>query len=119
MREATQEKLGQHPPVFRGDGAFWRIGGWPANVIPCTAMTNDESRAVLRTAFEHLRAQRVALSALLAEVGAIRHSLIELGPEYRAVMERHRQKHINETRDLVYEDLEKLQKIIDTLNGGG
>ena len=103
------------------NGEGWRILAHPCLavlVVPCTAMTNNQTQAVLRTAFEHLRAQRVALSALLAEVGAIRHSLIELGPEYKMVMERHRQKHINETRDLVYEDLEKLQKVIDTLNGG-
>ena len=87
-------------------------------VVGCTGMTDNETRAVLRTAFEHLRAQRVALSALLTEVGAIRHSLIELGPEYKGVLDRHRQKHINETRDLVYQDLEKLQKIIEGLNGG-
>jgi len=81
-------------------------------------MADTETRAALQMAFEHLRAQRVALSTLLADVGAIRHSLIEIGPEYRAVLERHRQKHIEESRQLVYEDLKRLQEIIEKLSIG-
>ena len=81
-------------------------------------MADAETRAALKVAFEYLRAQRVALSSLLADVGAIRHSLVEIGPEYRAVLERHRQKHIEESRELVYQELERLQQIIEKLNTG-
>jgi len=81
-------------------------------------MIDGETRAALAALLEHLKAQRVALSSLLADVGAIRHSLIEIGPEYRAVLERHRRKHIEEGRDLLCSDIEKLQEIIDKLNGG-
>ena len=81
-------------------------------------MTDGETRAALKTVLEHLKAQRLALSSLLAEVGAIRHSLIEIGPEYKAVLERHRRKHIEETRDLFCSDIEKLQEIMDKLDGG-
>ena len=79
-------------------------------------MTDTETRAALKTAFEHLRAQRVALSALLADVGAIRHSLIEMGPEYKGVLERHRQKHVDEAREMLYQDLERLQDIVEKLD---
>jgi len=34
------------------------------------------------------------------------------------VLERHRQTHINESRELLYEELGKLQKIIEKLNAG-
>ena len=81
-------------------------------------MSDSETRAALKTAFEHLRAQRVALSSLLVDVGAIRHSLIEIGPEYKGVLERHRQKHIDELREGVYKELEQLQQIIERLNEG-
>lgn len=78
-------------------------------------MSDGGTRAALKMAFEHLRAQKVALSSLLADVGAIRHSLIEIGPEYKVVLERHRQKHIEELRDGVHEELEELQAIIEKL----
>ena len=79
-------------------------------------MADSETRIALRAALEQLRTQRVALSALLADVGAIRHSLIELGPEYRDVLERHRQKHIQESRDMMRKDLENLQQMIEKLS---
>jgi hypothetical protein len=80
-------------------------------------MTDSETRVALKTAFEYLRAQSAAVSSLLADVGAIRHSLIEIGPEYKDVLDRHRQKHIEESRAQVYEDLQRLQGIIEKLNG--
>ena len=81
-------------------------------------MSDNETRAALKTAFEYLRTQRVAISSLLADVGAIRHALIEIGPEYKGVLERHRQKHIDELREGVYKELEQLQQIIERLNEG-
>jgi hypothetical protein len=80
-------------------------------------MSDSETRAALKMAFEHLRAQRVAVSSLLADVGAMRHSLIELGPEFEGVLDRHRQKHTEELREVLSEDLGQLQLIIDKLNG--
>jgi hypothetical protein len=81
-------------------------------------MSDSATRAALKTAVEHLRAQRVALSSLVVDVGAIRHSLIEVGPGYKGVLERHRQKHIDELREGVYKELEQLQQIIERLNEG-
>ena len=81
-------------------------------------MSDSETRAALNTAFEHLRTQRVALSSLLADVGAIRHALIEIGPDYKVVLERHRQKHIEELREVASGDLARLQEIIEKLDGG-
>jgi hypothetical protein len=81
-------------------------------------MSDSETRAALKTALEHLRTQRVALSSLLADVGAIRHALIEIGPDYKRVLERHRQKHIEELREVVSGDLARLQEIIEKLDGG-
>jgi len=81
-------------------------------------MADTVTRAALKAAFEQLRAHRVAVSSLAADVGAIRHSLIEIGPEYREVLERHRRKHIEEARALMYQELEHLQEIIEKLNAG-
>lgn len=79
-------------------------------------MTDGETRAALRTALLVLKTQSVAISSLTADVGAIRHALVEIGPDYKEVVERHRQKHIDELRDHVHKDLQRLQEIINNLH---
>lgn len=78
-------------------------------------MTDSETRAALKTALLVLKTQSVAISSLRADVGAIRHALVELTPDYKGVVDRHRHKHIEELREHVHEDLERLQQIIDKL----
>ena len=78
-------------------------------------MTDGETRAALKAAFLVLKTQSVAISSLRADVGAIRHALVELTPSYKGVVEHHRQRHIEELRQHVHEDLERLQEIINKL----
>jgi len=78
-------------------------------------MTDHETRTVLKTALLVLKAQTVEISSLRVDVGAIRHALIELTPDYKGVVDRHRSKHIEELRGNVQQDLERLQAIINRL----
>lgn len=78
-------------------------------------MTDSETRAVLKTAFLVLKTQSVAISALRADVGALRHALVEVAPDYRSAVERHHQKHIDELRRHLHDELSRLQEVLDHL----
>jgi hypothetical protein len=78
-------------------------------------MTDGETRVALRTAFLVLKAQSIAISTLRADVGALLHALVEINAGYKSVVEFHHQKHIQELRNQVHEDLERLQEMIDKL----
>jgi len=53
-------------------------------------MTDDELRFLLVQVFSHLKAQRGAISSLLAKVSALLESLCEIGPKYREIFDRHK-----------------------------
>jgi len=69
----------------------------------------------LLSVFEQLKEQRAALSSLMAEVCAVRDSLCEIGPKYREILERHRAKHIQGNRELVFSVLQQYDEIIHRL----
>jgi hypothetical protein len=80
--------------------------------------TDEQLRETLILAFEHLRAQQNAIYSLLAEIGALRDSLCEIGPKYKGILDRHRAKHIQESSAHAQEDLSKLDSIIQRLKDG-
>jgi hypothetical protein len=77
--------------------------------------SEKQLRNVLIEVFEHLQAQRNALSMLLTEVGAIRESLIELAPQYDPIVNRHRAHHRESNTEPLAEALAKYQQIIQRL----
>ena len=81
-------------------------------------MNDQELREVLIEAFQQVKEQRNAIASLLAEVGAIRDSLLEIGPKYRGILARHRKNHIRESKPLVVSDLRRLDEIIQRLRDG-
>jgi hypothetical protein len=65
-----------------------------------------------------LKGQRNAISSLLAEVCAVRDSLIEIGPKYADILKRHRESHIQASTPLVSADLRRIDEIIQKLKLG-
>jgi hypothetical protein len=72
----------------------------------------------LIAAFEMLTEQRRALSYVLSEVAAVRDALIEIGPAYSDLLDRHRARHRREQDPVLGEDLLKYQRIIQRLKAG-
>lgn len=103
----------------------------PCGTIPCAAvllwdslaafgevqimLSEKELRTLLISAFEHLSEQRFALSSVLAEVAAVRDALIEIGPNYSKVLDRHRARHMKKARPVLGEVLQRYQAIIRQL----
>lgn len=81
-------------------------------------MKDRELRDALIEAFQQLKAQRNAIGSLLAEVCAVRDSLIEIGPKYADILKRHRESHIQSSKLLVSADLHRLDEIIQKLKDG-
>ena len=78
-------------------------------------LSEKDLRTVLISAFEHLSEQRFALSSVLAEVAAVRDALIEIGPKYSKILDRHRARHMKKARPLVREVLQRYRAIIQQL----
>jgi hypothetical protein len=78
-------------------------------------MKDRELRDALIEAFQQLKSHRNALGSLLAEVCAVRDSLIEIGPKYADILKRHRESHIQSSKPLVFADLHRLDEIIQKL----
>ena len=78
-------------------------------------LSEKELRTFLISAFEHLGEQRFALSSVLAEVAAVRDALIEIGPKYSKILDRHRARHMKKARPLLGEVLQRYQAIIQQL----
>jgi hypothetical protein len=77
--------------------------------------SEKQLRNVLIEVFQHLQGQRSAISSLLAEVAAVRDSLIEIGPQYDDILSRHRARHVKASSSLAHEDLAKYDRIIQQL----
>ena len=78
-------------------------------------LNEKELRTFLISAFEHLSEQRFALSSVLAEVAAVRDALIEIGPKYSKILDRHRARHMKTAKPVLGEILRKYQAIIQQL----
>ena len=78
-------------------------------------LSEKELRNLLISAFEHLSEQRFALSSVLAEVAAVRDALIEIGPKYSKILDRHRARHMKTAKPVLGEILRKYQAIIQQL----
>jgi hypothetical protein len=81
-------------------------------------MKDRELRDALIEAFQQLKSHRNAIGSLLAEVCAVRDSLIEIGPKYADILKRHREDHIQSSKPLVAADLRLLDEIIQKLKEG-
>ncbi len=79
--------------------------------------SEKQLRQVLISVFQLLQEQRNTISSLLAEVCAVRDSLIEIGPQYDDVLSRHRARHVKASSSLAHEDLAKYERIIQQLRG--
>ena len=78
-------------------------------------LSEKELRNLLISAFQHLSEQRFALSSVLAEVAAVRDALIEIGPKYSKILDRHRARHMKTAKPVLGEILRKYQAIIQQL----
>ena len=79
-------------------------------------MANErELREALILAFELLRKQNSFLHDLLTEITAIRDALIEIGPQYESILNRHRASGGSVTASLQDRDWNKFAEIIRRL----
>jgi len=78
-------------------------------------MTIEQLRDDLVSAFELLRTQNSALHDLLTEVASIRDALIEIGPKYKEVLDRHRASGGSVTATLKDRDWKEIETIIQRL----
>jgi hypothetical protein len=81
-------------------------------------LTEKQLKSSLIAAFQLLAEQRRALSYALSEVAAVRDALIEIGPAYSEILDRHRACHRKEQDPLLGEDLLRYQEIIRQLKAG-
>jgi hypothetical protein len=77
--------------------------------------TEAQLRSVLILIFEKLREQNETISILLSEVGALRDSLCEIGPQYDSVLTRHRLLHDRVAKPLAYEADMRYAEIVEKL----
>lgn len=83
-------------------------------------MLNEKQlRSFLISAFEHLKAQRLGLSSVIAEIASVRDALIEIGPKYADVLERHKAHHTKEFAPTLAEALQEYDEIIRQLKADG
>jgi hypothetical protein len=77
--------------------------------------TERQYREILISAFEHLERQNSALHDLMTEIASIRDALIEIGPKYADVLERHRSRRMRETKSIAASDSAKFAAIVEIL----
>lgn len=81
-------------------------------------MLNEKQlRTFLISAFEHLREQHSTLYSVMAEVASVRDALIEIGPKYQEILDRHRARHVREAKPKVAEDFRGFDAILQLLKG--
>jgi len=80
-------------------------------------MTTEQLRDDLVSAFELLRTQNSALHDLTNEIAAIRDALIEAGPKYKAILDRHRAIGGIATATLKDRDSKEFDAVIRRLKG--
>ena len=83
-------------------------------------MTSEQQlRAFLISAFQYLRAQHSSLASVMAEVASVRDALIEIGPKYAEILERHRAHHVKDAKPLVDDEFRRFEEIIEQLKSSG
>lgn len=81
-------------------------------------MTIEQLRDELVSAFELLQQQNSVLHDLMNEIAAIRDALIEAGPKYKEILDRHRASGGFETTPLQDRDSIKFDEVIQRLKRG-
>ena len=82
-------------------------------------MLDKKLRDFLISAFEHLEQQSSAIHSALTEIAAVRNAPIELGPEYEAVLARHRAALTKEARPELDAQVREYISIIQQLRVPG
>lgn len=79
-------------------------------------MTNENKyREILISVFEQMERQNAVLHDLMTEIASIRDALIEIGPKYVDVLNRHRARRMSETKTIAASDSLKFAAIIEIL----
>jgi hypothetical protein len=79
--------------------------------------SEKQLRDALIYAFEHLKEQNSALHDLMTEMASIRDALIEIGPKYEEILNRHRTRNMADTKRVAPGDSLKFDETIRQLKG--